>query len=218
MMGSQASLGQGDRGGPQLPGLENLGADAVVAGGITVDPNIPAGMEFIPSSIPDGEITFSVASTGTGGSYQIDVRSPCMTFEDFYAAFAPNSHPSLSVTPSTGRLDRRSGERTLFPSYQCAAVLLKSTNQLTNQNVMFFAIFILLDACSSFAVSLSVFFHYFLSFFVECNQTTHIFFIATSLQIHCIPNGQGGTFQGDLVINLPDDNSKICYKVTVQSM
>jgi hypothetical protein len=31
MMGSQASLGN-DRGGPQLPGLENLGADAVVAG------------------------------------------------------------------------------------------------------------------------------------------------------------------------------------------
>ncbi|KAL3894694.1 MAG: hypothetical protein SGARI_007660, partial [Bacillariaceae sp.] len=48
MMGSQQS--GDDRGGPQLPGLENLGADAVVAGGITVDPNIPADMEFIPSS------------------------------------------------------------------------------------------------------------------------------------------------------------------------
>jgi hypothetical protein len=114
-MGSQASLGQGDRGGPQLPGLENLGADAIVAGGITVDPNIPSDMQFIPSSIPDGDISFSVASTGMGGSYPIAVKSPCMTFEDFYAAFSKDSHPSLSVTPSTGRLDRRSGERTFFP-------------------------------------------------------------------------------------------------------
>ena len=31
MMGSQAGQG-GNRDGPQLPGLENLGADAVVAG------------------------------------------------------------------------------------------------------------------------------------------------------------------------------------------
>ncbi|KAG7374159.1 hypothetical protein IV203_013254 [Nitzschia inconspicua] len=151
MMGSQAGLGGDNRGGPQLPGLENLGADAVVAGGITVDPNIPTDMEFIPSSVPDGEIGFNVASTGTGGSYEIAVKSPCMTFEDYYAAFSKDSHPSLSVSPSTGRLDRRNGE-------------------------------------------------------------------PTPLQIHCNPNGQGGIFKGDLVINLPDDNSKICYKVTVNSM
>mmetsp|Transcript_7955 Transcript_7955/g.14718 ORF Transcript_7955/g.14718 Transcript_7955/m.14718 type:complete len:195 (-) Transcript_7955:2526-3110(-) len=150
MMGSQAGQSL-DRGGPQLPGLENLGADAVVAGGITVDPNIPADMEFIPSSVPDGEIGFSVASTGTAVEHEIAVKSPCMTFEDYYAAFAPGSHPSLSVKPSTGRLDRRNGE----PTY---------------------------------------------------------------MQIVCDPNGQGGTFTGDLVINLPDDNSKICYKVTVNSM
>jgi hypothetical protein len=111
MMGSQAGLGGNDRGGPQLPGLENLGADAMVAGGITVDPNIPAGMEFIPSSVPDSEVGFNVASTGTGGSYELAVKSPCMTFEDYYAAFSKDSHPSLSVTPSAGRLDRRNGER-----------------------------------------------------------------------------------------------------------
>lgn len=111
MMGSQANLAGDNRGGPQLPGLENLGADAMVAGGITVDPNIPPDMEFIPSSVPDGEVSFSVASTGTAGSYDLLVRSPCMTFEDYYAAFSKDSHPSLSVSPSTGRLDRRSGER-----------------------------------------------------------------------------------------------------------
>jgi hypothetical protein len=65
MMGSQAG-GDGDRGGPQLPGLENLGADAMVAGGIELDSDIPAGMEFVPSSVPDGAFEFNVASTGTG--------------------------------------------------------------------------------------------------------------------------------------------------------
>ena len=114
MMGSQAGTG-GDRGGPELPGLENLGADAVVAGGITVDPNIPADMEFIPSSVSDGNIEFNVASTGGAAEHEIAVKSPCMTFEDYYAAFSKDSHPSFSVQPSTGRLDRRNGER------KCAA-------------------------------------------------------------------------------------------------
>jgi hypothetical protein len=73
-----------------------------------------------------------------------------MTYEDFYAAFTTDSHPSLSVSPCTGRMDRRGGEMTL-------------------------------------------------------------------LTIKCDPKGQAGTFTGDLVINLPEDNSKICYKITANS-
>ena len=61
MMGSQAMLG-GDRGGPELPGMENLGADAVIQGGIEQSSEIPAGMEFTPSSVPDGEFGFNVGS------------------------------------------------------------------------------------------------------------------------------------------------------------
>jgi len=66
MMGSQAMLSGGNRDGPQLPGLENLGADAVVQGGIDTASEIPAGMEFIPSSVPDGQVSFNVAASGTG--------------------------------------------------------------------------------------------------------------------------------------------------------
>jgi hypothetical protein len=62
MGGSQAMLGGGQK-GPQLPGMENLGADAVVRGGLTVSDEIPAGMQFIPSSVPDGTVEFSVGST-----------------------------------------------------------------------------------------------------------------------------------------------------------
>lgn len=83
-------------------------------------------------------------------SQTLYVAPTCMTFEDYYAAFTKDSHPSLSVAPQTGRMDRRGGE-------------------------------------------------------------------PTELVITCDPAGQAGTFQGDLVINLPEDNSKICYHITVVS-
>ena len=104
-------------------------------------------MEFIPSSVPDGEFQMSVASSGSAQSLAISVPPVCMTFEDYYAAFSADSHPSFSVTPATGRMDRRGGE-------------------------------------------------------------------PTQLNVSCNPNGQAGNFVGNLVINLPEDNSKICYKIT----
>ena len=64
MMGSQNGGGGND--GPQLPGMENLGEDAIMMGGIEVNENIPEGMEFIPSSVPDGEISMDVAASGKG--------------------------------------------------------------------------------------------------------------------------------------------------------
>ncbi|CAJ1953692.1 unnamed protein product [Cylindrotheca closterium] len=149
MMGSQSGGSQRD--GPQLPGLENLGADAMVAGGLVMDSEIPADMEFIPSSVPDGSHEFQVASTGTGEGMTIEVKPVCMTFEDYYAAFSKDSHPSLSVSPAVGRMDRRGGETTL-------------------------------------------------------------------LDITCAPNGVAGNLEGDLVINLPEDNSKICFKITARSV
>jgi hypothetical protein len=87
-----------------------------------------------------------------GAAFEIAVKPVCMTFEDYYAGFSSDSHPSLSVRPATGRMDRaRGGEPSM-------------------------------------------------------------------MEIVCSPNGQGGTFNGNLVINLPEDNSKICFKVTVNSM
>ena len=147
--GSQTLLNQ-DNDGPQLPGMENLGADAVMMGGIEVASEIPAGMQFIPSSVPDGEYATNVAASSSGAEMEIEVKPTCMTFEDYFAGFSPNSHPSLSVSPVTGRMDRRGGE-------------------------------------------------------------------STYLKVKCEPNGQAGNFEGDLVINLPEDNSKICYKIRVTS-
>lgn len=144
--GSQALLGGGNR-DTAVPGLENLGADAVVTGGIEVSSEIPAGMEFIPSSVPDGEFHMNVASGSGGQDLTIEVKPVCMTFEDYFAAFSTDSHPCFSVSPATGRMDRRGGEPTM-------------------------------------------------------------------MKVRCEPNGKAGEFVGNLVINLPEDNSKICYKIT----
>ena len=64
MMGSQ-NTGGGDR-GPALPGMENIGEDAIMMGGIEQAEDIPEGMEFKPCSIPDGQFSMSVASSGEG--------------------------------------------------------------------------------------------------------------------------------------------------------
>jgi len=150
-VGMGGSQGAGSRdSGPQLPGMENLGDDAVLMGGIEENPDIPAGMEFIPSSVPDGSIDMQVAASGSGSEVVLNVAPVCMTFEDYFCAFSKESHKSFSVTPQTGRMDRRGGE-------------------------------------------------------------------VTELIVTCEPNGQAGTFNGDLVINLPEDNSKICYKITAVS-
>lgn len=149
MGGSSAMLNQGDR-GPALPGMENLGADAEVMGGIEEVSDIPDGMEFVMSSVPDGTMTMDVAASSKGAELLLSVKPVCMGFEDYYAAFDKESHHSFSVSPVAGRMDRRGGE-------------------------------------------------------------------PTELTVTCKPTGQAGEFVGNLVINLPEDNSKICYKITATS-
>ena len=72
MEGSQG-FGKGDR-GPQLPGMENLGADSVVFGGIEDASDIPEGMEFVMSSVPDGEVELQVAGTSKGSEVVLSVK------------------------------------------------------------------------------------------------------------------------------------------------
>eukprot|EP01082_Thalassiosira_pseudonana_P000193 g401.t1 g401 contig1:962151-963464(-) len=148
-MGGSSGMGSGER-GPALPGMENLGADALMMGGIEENTEIPAGMEFVMSSVPDGEIAMDVASNSKGAELLLSVKPVCMGFEDYYAAFTSDSHPSFSVSPVAGRMDRRGGE-------------------------------------------------------------------PTELVVKCNPQGRAGEFVGNLVVNLPEDNSKICYRVTATS-
>lgn len=128
-----------------------MGADAVIHAGINMSPDIPDGMEFIPSSVPDGEYSMNIPSTSAGETLSIEVRPVCMTYEDYYAAFSADSFPGFSVSPATGRMDRRGGE-------------------------------------------------------------------PTALDIRIEPQGRSGDLTGTLVVNLPEDNSKLCYKINVKSL
>ena len=110
-MGSQGG-GKGKL--PDLPGMENLGADAIMMGGIEEATEIPAGMQFIPSSVPDFNINMQVAASGSAHTEVISVKPVCMSFEDFYAAFSTDSHKCFSVSPQIGRMDRRGGEPTVL--------------------------------------------------------------------------------------------------------
>ena len=40
----------------------------------------------------------------------------------------------------------------------------------------------------------------------------------TTIQVHCNPNGQAGTFEGTLVVVLPEENEKLSYKITAKSI
>ena len=66
MLGSQVGIDQNRDKGPQLPGMEHLGEDAIMMGGIAVASEIPADMEFIPSSVPDGHIEIMCAASTPG--------------------------------------------------------------------------------------------------------------------------------------------------------
>lgn len=67
MLGSQAGLSSAQRkSGPAIPGLEHLGEDAVMMGGIEVAEGIPEGMQFIPASVPDGNFDLTVPITSAG--------------------------------------------------------------------------------------------------------------------------------------------------------
>jgi hypothetical protein len=73
MLGSQAGLSSSQRSGPELPGMENLGEDSIMMGGIELAEGIPEGMEFIPASVPDDNYDLAMPITTTGAfMYHLD--------------------------------------------------------------------------------------------------------------------------------------------------
>ena len=54
---------RGGERGPTLPDMENLCEDAVLMAGIEENGEIPDGMEFVMSSVPDGKVEMDMAST-----------------------------------------------------------------------------------------------------------------------------------------------------------
>lgn len=110
---------------------------------------IPEGMEFIPGSVVDGVIEMNVSRVSASEPFVLEIKPFCMGFEDYFAAFTSDSHPSLSVSPNSGRMDSKRGGQSTF------------------------------------------------------------------LEVMCDPRGGdlSGTWEGMLVVNIPEDGSKLTYKV-----
>jgi hypothetical protein len=53
-------------------------------------------------------------SKGAGSAHTLEIKPFCMGYEDYYAGFAPGSHPAFRVHENAGRMDRRGGESTFL--------------------------------------------------------------------------------------------------------
>ena len=117
MMGSTGldkmkAMNQGANNGP---GVDILGGiDALTYGGLQQNPDVPDGVVFEAGPRFDEEVV--LANVPSTGSIETDlaVKPVCMTFEDFYCGWTADSHPSFTVGPLTGRMDRRNGEPTVL--------------------------------------------------------------------------------------------------------
>ena len=43
---------------------------------------------------------------------QVSVRPVAMTYEPYFCGFTPDSHPAFSVSPASGKMERRNGDPT----------------------------------------------------------------------------------------------------------
>ena len=75
-------------------------------GGIEEASEIPADMEFVMASVPDGEVHMDVAASSKGAELLLSVKPVCMGFEDYFAAFTKDSHPSFKVSTTVGNMRR----------------------------------------------------------------------------------------------------------------
>lgn len=114
MYGSQAQNdpGRAKSSGPELAGALDSDPDIYVPEIEELDA-AKAGIEFkLPSSgMTDLDFDMFTDSTGTK-DLVVEVRPVAMTFEDFYCGFSADSHPSFSVSPSSGKMERRGGDPT----------------------------------------------------------------------------------------------------------
>lgn len=105
-----------DKQGNAGPGIDIIGAvDPSIIGGIQQNTDVPDGVVFEAPAHGrfEGEISMScAAASSVGAEHVFDVKPVCMTFEDYYCGWTADTHPSFSVAPMTGRMDRRGGEPT----------------------------------------------------------------------------------------------------------
>jgi len=108
VMGSQHKPGQS---GTHNPGVE---------GALEVNPDIYRPEEevieiensdFVQPSMTDMDFEmFTIQDEAK--NLPVSVRPVAMTYEPFFCGFTPDSHPAFSVSPASGKMERRNGEPT----------------------------------------------------------------------------------------------------------
>lgn len=119
MMGSQADPNRKKSSGPELAGALDSDPDIYVPDAEVI---IADTSNFV---LPEPEWRLSkMAVSSTNEDFEmfcdsltpkqlvIDVAPVCMTFEDFYCGFTPDSHPAFSCNPTSGKTERRNGPPT----------------------------------------------------------------------------------------------------------
>ena len=96
----------------EIPGMKAFSEGGEVIGGLEESDEIPEGVVFEADARTEGLFEFMVAGNSKGASFEVEISPWTMAYEDYYTGFAEGSHPSLSVSPRAGRLDRRGGEDT----------------------------------------------------------------------------------------------------------
>lgn len=112
-----------------LMGSQNDGSkkdrnmDPGVAGALEVNPEIyvPDALEIVADAsnfvmknkeMTDLDFEMFIDSGSDSKSITVDVRPVMMTYEDYYCGFTADSHPSFSVSPDSGAMEKRNGAPT----------------------------------------------------------------------------------------------------------
>lgn len=113
MSGSQVDPNRKKSTGPELAGALDSDPDIYVPEAEEMDAT-KAGIEFVlpKSGMTDLDFDMFCDSTGAAKDMTIDVRPVAMTFEEFYCGFTADSHPAFSVSPTSGKMERRNGPPT----------------------------------------------------------------------------------------------------------
>eukprot|EP00322_Chrysochromulina_rotalis_P012281 CAMPEP_0115859078 /NCGR_PEP_ID=MMETSP0287-20121206/16428_1 /TAXON_ID=412157 /ORGANISM="Chrysochromulina rotalis, Strain UIO044" /LENGTH=253 /DNA_ID=CAMNT_0003313363 /DNA_START=32 /DNA_END=793 /DNA_ORIENTATION=+ len=119
IMGSQVDPNKPKSTGPELAGALDSDPDIYTPEKLEVQadssqfvlPEPSWNVNKMEVSATDYDLEMFCSSTEEG-KLKVEVNPVCMTFEDYYCGFTPDSHPSFSVTPDKGTLERRNGPPT----------------------------------------------------------------------------------------------------------
>ena len=117
--GSQVDPNRKKSTGPELAGALDSDPDIYIPEiqDVTVDtsafvlPEASFKVSKMEVSQTDADFEMFCASTDDK-TLVIDVAPVCMTFEDFYCGFTADSNQAFSVTPTSGKMERRNGPPT----------------------------------------------------------------------------------------------------------